>query len=126
MNQDKRSTQNLKETIDIHLDSNVNGGFLDKLHNHYTELAPSKYYNQNVIEVENHHTRKRYSIRGEETMDVPKRKFLKYVIEDGSTIQIEYHESSNTMTIIIDVYGETVENILDKSIEIRTKLIEAI
>ena len=126
MSNNGNNIQNLKESIQIQLDIDGYGYFLDSLHQHITEWAPSKYDNHDDIEVENHHTQRGYSIRGEEILDVPKQKQLVYRLDDGSEISITYHESSNILSLTIDVHEKKLTGVLEKTSMIREVLLGVI
>ena len=112
----------LEETIRIQFEPDKDNNLLDKIHTHFTEHAPTNYKGLNVIEVENHHTKKRYSVRGEEDLNIPINKKLCYVVEDGSKIFIEYDDTSNVMTLFIAVQAKDFTQLLDKSSAIREAL----
>ena len=122
MNDKSKNDKIITDTIQIHLGKDSEDDLLMKLHTHFTELAPIEYYGKNVIEVENHSTQKRYSIRGEENLSVHKQKRLVYLIEDGSRITIDSNEESNTFICTLEVRGTELPIVLQKSSAIHKTL----
>jgi len=93
---------------------------------YFTEYAPTSFIDQKVVVVENYHTSKRYTLKGEEEIHLPKSKVLKYILEDGSWLVLRPSGTEPKLKIYIGVLSNDLETSKGKNKRIKEEVLNII
>ena len=99
---------------------------LDALHTYFTESAPYLYYGTSFRLVKNYSSGKKYSSKGEESLESSNQKLLKFILSDNTFISIKLNKEERCLKILISVNGKDETSLLSNTLEVEKILIEFI
>ena len=112
----------IEDLVNVVLEGAAGEQKINDIMRHFTEHAPTNVNGKNIVTVENYHTSKRYTKDGVETIDLPKSKVLKYILEDGSWYVLRPSGTEPKLKVYIGVLGSTLEDAVSKNNAIKQEI----